>query len=166
MAVRSYDPGTDFGYVCTVTLTLEVWPCVMAMTCPWIMDNNGVKYQDPTWQYRVMANTSILGMCTLWPWPWRYDLAFRSWHTLVSWTTIVWSNIKILHAKRSYGLDTDLRYMCTVTLTLEIWPWIKVMTHPWVMDKHCVKYYPDPTWQWGVIARTRIWSMCVLRPWP
>ena len=24
MAVRSYGPDTDFGYVCTVTLTLEI----------------------------------------------------------------------------------------------------------------------------------------------
>ena len=26
------------------------------------------------------------------------------------------------------------------------------MTRPWVMDNKCVKYYPDPTWQWGVMA--------------
>ena len=23
------------------------------------------------------------------------------------------------------------------------------MTHPWVMDNKCVKYYPNPTWHWG-----------------
>ena len=56
--------------------------------------------------------------------------------------------------------------MCTVTLTLEIWPWVKIMTHPWVMDNYCVKYHPDLTCQWGVIARTRISSMCVLWSWP
>ena len=32
-------------------------------------------------------------------------------------------------AMKSYGLDTDFRYVCTATLTLEIWPWVKVMTH-------------------------------------
>ena len=32
----------------------------------------------------------VLGMGTLWPWSWRYDLGSRSWHTLWSWTTIVW----------------------------------------------------------------------------
>ena len=38
------------------------------------MDNNCVKYyQDPTWQWGVMARTRILGMCALWPWPWRYE---------------------------------------------------------------------------------------------
>ena len=68
-------------------------------------------------------------------------------------------------AVRSYGQDTDFRYMCTVTLTLEIWSGVKVMTHPWVMDNNCVKYYPDPTWQWRVMARTRISSMCALWPW-
>ena len=54
-------------------------------------------------------------------------------------------------AVRSYGPDTELGYVCTVALTLEVWPWVKVMTHPWVMDNNCVKYYPDPTWKWGVI---------------
>ena len=69
-------------------------------------------------------------------------------------------------AVRRYGPDTDFQYVCTVTLTLEIWPWVKVMTHPWVMDNNCVKNYPDPTWQWGVMARTRLSSMCALWPWP
>ena len=32
------------------------------------------------------------------------------------------------------------------------------MTHPWVMDNKCVKYYPDPFWQWGVTVRTQISS--------
>ena len=73
-------------------------------------------------------------------------------------------------AMRGYGPDTDLGYVFTVTLTLKIWPWVKFMTHPWVMDNSCVKYYPDPTWQWGVIARTRILGMCsmtlTLEIWP
>ena len=55
----------------------------------------------------------------------------------------------------SYGPDTDFHYMCTVTLTLEIWPWVKVMTHPWVMDNNCVKYYPDRTSGNKVMAQTR-----------
>ena len=63
---------------------------------------------------------------------------------------------------RSYGPDTDFGYVFTVTLTLEIRPWVKVMTHPWVMDNNCVKYYPDPTWQCGVMAQTRILGMCSL----
>ena len=57
---------------------------------------------------------------------------------------------------RSYGSDKDLDYVFTVTLTFEISPWANVMTHPWVFDNNCVKYYPDPTWQWRVMARTPI----------
>ena len=157
------------------------------------------------------------GLCisALWPWPWRYDLESRSWHNLGSWTTIQWNIIQIQHDSeelwpghgfwvcvhcdldlggmtlgqsydtpfghgqqlweilsrsnmvvKSYGPDTDFGYVCTVTLTLEVWPWVKVMIHPLVMDNNCVKYYPDPTWQWGVMARTQILGMCVLWPWP
>ena len=40
---------------------------------------------------------TVLGMCALWPWPWRYDLESRSWHTLGSWTTIVLNIIQIQH---------------------------------------------------------------------
>ena len=129
-----------------------------------------------------------MGMCALWPWPWRYGLVTRSWHTLGSWTTNVWKIIQIQQgelwsghwfwvcahcdldlgditlgqghdtplghepllckisrfnmAMRSYGPDMDFGYMCTVTLT--IWPW--------VMDNNCVKYYPGPMWQRGVMA--------------
>ena len=64
-------------------------------------------------------------------------------------------------AVRSFGPDMDFGYVCTVCLTLEIWPW-QVMTHPWVMDNNWVKYYLDPTWQLGVMARTRILGMCAL----
>ena len=73
-AVRSNGPDTDFRYVYTVTLTLEIWLSVKLMTRPWVMDNNCVKYhQDPPWQWGVMARAHILVMCALWPWPWRYD---------------------------------------------------------------------------------------------
>ena len=68
-------------------------------------------------------------------------------------------------AMRRHGPDTDFGYVRTVTLTLEIWPWVKVMTHPSVIDNKCVKYYPDPTWQWGVMALTLILGMCALWPW-
>ena len=192
MAVRSYGQDTDYQYMCTVTLTFEIWPWVKVMTHPWVMDNNCVKYNpDPTWQWGVMARTRLSSICALWPWPWRYDLGSKSWHTLGSWTTIVWNIIQIwvcVHcdldlgdmtmgqgqdtplghgqqlceilsksnmAVRSYGQDTDYQYMCTVTLTLEIWPWIKVMTHPWVMDNNRVKLYPDRTREYEVMARTR-----------
>ena len=94
MAVMSHGPDTDFWYVCT--LTLEIWPWVKVMPHPWVMDNNCLKYYlDPKWQWEVMAWPRILGNCALWPWPWRYDLGSRSWHTLGSWTTILWNIIQI-----------------------------------------------------------------------
>ena len=33
------------------------------------------------------------------------------------------------------------------------------------MDNNCVKYYPDPTCQWWIIAQKRILGMCALWPW-
>ena len=30
--------------------------------------------------------------------------------------------------------DSYFRYMCIAALTLEMWPWVKVLTHPWIMD--------------------------------
>ena len=149
--------------MCTVTLTLEIWPWIKVLTHPWVMDNNCVKYYpDPTWQWGVMAPTRISSMCALWPWPWVKVLT----HPWVMDNNCVKYYPNPNLTVRSYGPDTDFQYVCTVTLTLEIWPWVKVMTHPWVMDNNCVKYYPDPTWQWGVMARTRISSMCALWPWP
>ena len=47
----------------------------------------------PRWKKGDMARTRILGMCALQPW--RYDLGSKSWHTLGSWTTIVWNIIQI-----------------------------------------------------------------------
>ena len=89
---------THFGYVCTMTLTSEMWPWVKIMTQPWVMDNNNyyVKYHtDPTWQWEIMARTRIFGMCAPLRWPWRYDLHSRSWHTLGSLTPIVSNIIQI-----------------------------------------------------------------------
>ena len=59
----------------------------------------------------------------------------------------------VVYMLGSYGLNkikrdwqTDIGFVFTVTLNLEIWPWFNVMKHPLVVDNNCVKYYPDPTW--------------------
>ena len=131
-----------------------------------------VYYQDPIWQWLLMARTGFtacvhcdldLGDMTLGQ---GHDTPLGNGKQLCE--ILSRSNLAV----RSYGPGTDFRYMCTVTLTSDIWPWIKVMTHPWVMNNNCVKYYPDPTWQWGVMAWTRIssTSMCTvsltLEIWP
>ena len=167
LAVGSYGLDTDFQYVCTVILTLEIWPLVTVMTHPWVMDNNYVKYYpDPTWQWGVMARTGISSMCALWPWPWKYDLGSRSWHTLGSWTTIVWNIIQIQLG--SEELWPGYRFSVCVHCDLDLGDMILGQGHDTPfghMDNNCVKY-PDLTWQRGVMARTRISSMCVLWPWP
>ena len=96
--MNSYGLDTDFRCVCTVTFTSKIWPRVKVMTHPLVMDNNFVKYYpDLTWKWGVMARTRFLSICELWPWPWRNGLGSRSWHTLGSWTTIVWNIIQIQH---------------------------------------------------------------------
>ena len=135
------------------------------MTQPWVIDNKCVKYPDPTMQWGIMASTRIIsGICALWPWSWRYYQGHDTpvGHGQQLCEILSRSNL----AMRSYGPDTDFGYVCTVTLTLELWPLVKIMTHSWVMDNNRVKYYPDSTWLWGVMARKRVLGMCVLWPWP
>ena len=158
LAVRSYGPDMDFGYVCTVTLTLELWPWVNVMTHPSV-----IAISEELWtghRFPVYVHCDLdLG-----------DMMLGQGHD--TWLGHGQQLCQILSrsnlAVRSYGPDMDFQYLCTVTLTLEIWSWVKVMvmTHPWVMDNNCVKFYLAPTWQWGVMARTRISSMCALWPWP
>ena len=109
MVVRSYGPDTDFGYVCTVTLIWEIWPWVKIMSHPLVKVNICVKYYpDPTWQWRVMAWTRILGMCELWPWTWRYDPGSRSWHPLGSRKKIVWNIIQIGQGSKKLWAGHDV----------------------------------------------------------
>ena len=90
LAVRSNDPDTDFGYVCTVTLTFGD----MSL---------GQGHDTPLGHGEQLCEISRSNM-----------------------------------AVRSCGQDTDFGYVCTVTLTL---------------GNNCFIYYPDPTWQLGVMAR-------------
>ena len=48
-------------------------------------------------------------------------------------------------------------YARTVTLTLETRPCVKVVTHPWVTENNCVKYYPDSTLQFWLWPGHRSW---------
>ena len=143
MAVRSYSPDTKFGYVCTVTLTLEVWPWVKVMTHLWVMDNNCViYYPDPSWQGRVMTRTLILCISALWPWHWRYDLGLRSWHILGSWTTIVWNIIQIQHGSEELIPGHTYFVMCA------LWPW------PWKYDLGSRSWQTLGSWTtivWNII---------------
>ena len=136
---------------------------------PLVMDSNCVKYPNPTRQLKVTAQTRILAMCALWPYPWRDVLSqghITLWVIMVIKDqfskTLSISNI----AKDSYCPDKDYGYVCIGTLTLEIWPRFKVTTHLWVMDNNCVKQYPNQTSQKRVMTRTRIMALFTVRPWP
>ena len=61
---------------------------------------------------------------------------------------------------RSYGPDTDFGYVLTLNLTIADMTLLMVMTYPRFMGNYCVKYYPDPTWQYGVIPGHGI-CLCV-----
>ena len=104
------------------------------------------------WSY---GPDTILGtsMCALWSWPWRYDIGSRSCHTLGHGQSLCEILTTSNSAVGSYGPDMDFRYVYTVTLTLEIWHKVNVITHPWVMVNNCGKYYPDRTkwliWSYG-----------------
>ena len=88
--VESYGPDTDIWYMCTITLTLEIWPWFKVMVLTRVIDNNCVKYYpDPTWQWLVMTRIRSFGMYALWPWPWRYDLGSRFWHHCIMYNNCV-----------------------------------------------------------------------------
>ena len=128
MAVGSHGPGIDFVYVCTVTLTLEICPCINVITLPLVMGNSCVKYYpDPIWQLGVVVPTRIWSMYALWHWPLEFDIGSRSWHTRGLGQQLCKILSRSNFAVRSYGLDTDFEYVCSVTLTLEIWPWVNTL---------------------------------------
>ena len=73
-------------------------------------------------------------LCVLWPWPWQY------WFKLIiNGKSLDYrqqsceSSFRSKMPMKSYNPDIDFRCMCT--LTLEIWPLVKVMTHHLVMGQ-------------------------------
>ena len=147
---------------------MEIRSLVKVMPRPWVIDNNCVKYyQDPTRQLGDVAQSWNLGIheCALWPWLWRYDLRSRPWHTRGLWT-IVYNIIQIQHISEELWPRQGFWVSVQYDLDLGDMTWVKVTTHPWVMDNNIVKYFPDPTWQLGVMAQTRILCMCTRWPYP
>ena len=188
LGIEELWPGHSFRYMCTVTLTSEILPWVKIMTHRWVMDNNWVKYymhvKSPSLGGRLPIFHKLdmydfikvtLGSKDFWPGH-RFwvcvrcdldDMTLGQGHdTPLGHGQQLSTILSRSHlAVRTYGPDTDFEYVCTVTLTLEIWPWVKVMTYPWVIDNNCVKYHPDQTWQWGVMAQTHILGICALWLW-
>ena len=97
-------------------------------------------------------------MCKLWPWPWRYDPQWRSWYDCVIYYQGPTWQCGVM-ALQGFG------YVRTVTLTLKIWPSVKVMIDTPVghgqqlceilsrSDKWVRRYDPDTMWTDGQIER-------------
>ena len=138
----------DFPYLYIVTLTLKIWPQVNVMIL-W-------SWTTMVWniiQIKHYSTSEFLPGKGLWHW-----LCVQC--DLENMTLVQGHNTSLGYGQQlceilsksdfkveSYGTDKDYGYVCTVTLTLEIWLWFKVMTHLWVEDNNRVKYYSDPTKQ-------------------
>ena len=133
-------------WLCTTTLNLETWPSVKVMIHPKILvniivwniisrKNISVRSNGPDKDFGYVHCACDLDL-------WNMTLGKVSTHPWVRQQLceiLSRSNMAI----GSCGLGSDFIYVCIVTLL--IWPWVKVMTHPWVMDNNCVKHYQDPT---------------------
>ena len=86
-----------------------------------------------------------------------HDTPFGHWQQLCEILS------KSNKAVRRYGPDTEFGYACTVTLTLDIWPLVKVITHPWVMGQHLCEILSKCNEVVRSYGRTRILAMS--RPW-
>ena len=105
-----------------------------------------------------MTRTRIFGICTLWPWPWRYDLPLDHGQQLYDYPDPTWQ----------WGIMARAWIWVCVHCDLDI----RDITFGqdngtpfWVMDNNHVKY-PYKTWQWGVVAQTWIFGISALWPWP
>ena len=146
-AVRSYGLDMDFWYVCTVTYFWDMTLiqgndiplnhgqelCIILSRSNMAVRSYGL---DRFW---VCLHCNLdLGDMTL---NQGHDTPLDDGQQLCEILQVSRSNMEV----RSYDPDTHFGYVCTVTLTLEKWTWFKVMTHPYIMDNNCVKYYPDRT---------------------
>ena len=139
--LRNLESDTEFGYVCTVTLSLEIWPWVNVMRHPGDQTTvlcNIIQIQHGSEGLRPGHGLWECVQCDIDLW----DMTFGQGH----YTPLDHGQqlCKILSRSkltvRSFGQDIDFGYVCNVTLTLEMWPWFKVITYPWVMDNnYCVK---------------------------
>ena len=91
------------AYVCTVTLTFEIWPSwPRSWTIVWDII-----------QIQSTGKKSWPIMCALWAWPWRYDLWLRSEHNLWSWITNVWDFIQIQYGWK-VTIQTQILALCAL----------------------------------------------------
>jgi hypothetical protein len=128
MARTNYLPVLTI--ICIVTLTFDQWPWIKVMILPWVQCNNSVKYySNLCFQWKLMARTMFKPSWAWWP------LTLDQGHDTSLGPGQQLSEIlfKFINRGRSYGPDKLFAYiltiMCIVTLTVDQWPWIKLMTH-------------------------------------
>ena len=114
-----------------------------------------------TWQWGVTCkarsgNLGYEGMCALWLSPeditlgQRYDTLFG--HGKYVCELLSRSNLAVM----IYRTDTDLRYMFSVSLTLEIRPWVKGTLYdtPLCYGQQLCDILSRSTFQWGGMSQT------------
>ena len=84
--------------------------------------------------------------------------------------TIVW-NIQIQHDSKKLWPRHGFRlWLCTVTLTMEIWPWVNILTQPWVIDNNVLrtKIVREDWWRPSAclsVVHIRLTSIIVFKLW-
>ena len=131
MTVVSYGPNKDYGYLRSVTfgdMTLG-----HGLDTP--LDHGESSELWPEQGLWLSAHCDLINLVdkTLVR---IHDTPFGQGHYLCE--ILSKSNVTVV----SYGPNKNYYYMyvCSVILTLEIWPWFKVITHPWVMNNNCLEY--------------------------
>ena len=123
LTVKSNVIGTRiFGYVCTVTFILEIWPLVKVMTH---LGDGQMPYailSRSKMTVGVMAHKWILGKCALWNWHKTYNLG--SGHgtplALGLLTILVWNTLQMQHVSKTLWRIHGF-WIC-VQWGLEFWP--------------------------------------------
>ena len=109
-----------------------------------------------------MARTPMFVMCSLWPWTWTYDIGYKSWHTLWSWSTYVaniiyiqywvkdlWSGQEMnMHTIRRTGRQTNRQSGWFLYYSMNfVCGWYNFQTYMYRTKclvrykKHCFKIY-------------------------
>ena len=92
-----------------MTFIYEKRPWVKVIAHTFVMENNSLKY---------------------YPYPTSEQGVLARTRTL---------GMRALYLDQIYGSGPDFSYVYTVALMLEIWPWNKIMTHPYARDNNYVK---------------------------
>ena len=141
LTVKSYGPDTDFGYVCTVTLTLEM--------------SSGQGHATPLSQGHQLWETLSRSNMAVTSYGQERDFGYECTVTLA---LEIWPWIKVM--KHSWAMDNNcVKYHPDPTWSEELWPgqgfWVWVhcdlilggITLSQGHENNCVKYYLYPTWQ-------------------